>query len=525
MSSSSSTFISSSVAPRDAPCSPRDADISWVLIATVLVLGMLPGLAFFEAGLVRGKNTISITVQVFSGAVVLSCMWIFFGFSLSFAHDSTNSFIGNLNHVLLIDISYTDCYPGTVIPSMLYCLFQMMFAAITPLLMTGAFAERLAWRPFILLMCFWELLVYYPVAHWVWHPQGWLKAMGAQDYAGGIVIHITAGVASLVSVLVLGQRQDFAKHHGDAPYSSLPVACIGATLLWTGWFGFNGGCALAAGRTAIYAVVNSQIGATVCSCCFLLFQLRKTGKPSIIAIINGAVAGLAGITPTAGFISPVAAILLAILLAFAAQVGIFVLKHRLMIDDALDVSSVHGITGFVGALFIGIAGDASIGGANGVVFGGSARLLGVQLLACVVCAAWSAVWTFAILKVISFFFVLRVDEAVEKGGLDLLENGEVAWLVEKVTPNTSFAIVPLRTTSRIEDDHEESLATLPGEPLEKKRASKHDSTTDDRGDASRQRSSLRRKSIKENQAFNEAVLERAILVVGSEEAQRNRTLQ
>eukprot|EP00758_Cryptobia_borreli_P002827 Tbor_TRINITY_DN3325_c0_g1::TRINITY_DN3325_c0_g1_i1::g.23535::m.23535/K03320/amt, AMT, MEP; ammonium transporter, Amt family len=342
------------------PCTPKSSDISWMLISTVLVLGMLPGLAFFEAGLLRSKNTISISVQIFSGMTVLCTMWIAFGYSLSFSEG--NAFIGDFRNAGLLKVSYVDCYVGTVIPSALHALFQMMFAAITPLLMTGAFAERLAWRPFIILMVCWEILVYYPVCHWMWGVDGWLLKMGAQDFAGGIVIHVTAGASSLVSVLMLGRRHDFHKHRGEAPYSSLPIACIGAALLWTGWFGFNGGSTFAAGELAVRVVINSQVAASVCSCCFLIVSLVRKGRPSMIQILNGAIAGLAGITPCAGYVSLGPVFGCAFVLAVTAQASMWLVKHKLQIDDALDVSCVHGVPGLIGALWSGFFADISVGG-------------------------------------------------------------------------------------------------------------------------------------------------------------------
>ena len=410
-----------------APCVEVDGDISWVLISSVLVLGMMPGLAFFEAGLLRAKNTTSILIQVFSGLAVLSTMWICFGFSLSLTNETLGGFIGTLSHSFLIDVSFDNCYNGTTIPDALYALFQMMFAAITPLLMTGAYAERLSFRPFLIFTALWELFVYYPVAHWIWSPHGWLAKQGAEDFAGGIVIHATAGASALAVVLYIGKRCDFAEHKGEAPYSSLPLACMGASLLWAGWFGFNGGSALRAGRVALHAVMNSQIAASVCSCTFMLIHVVRTGNPSLIASINGAIAGLAGITPASGFISPSAAIFLGVFLAVCSALSIYICKHRLQIDDALDVFSVHGIPGIVGALFIGFCGNANVSGSNGLLYGGGFKLLGVQTLAIIVSTAWAVCVTLLILRAISFFMPLRVDEARERMGLDQADHDEFSW--------------------------------------------------------------------------------------------------
>lgn len=400
--------------------------MAWTLMSTVLVLGMFPGVAFFEAGLLRRKNTTSLLAQVFCGLSCLSVMWVLVGFSLTFGPDAGGrGFIGTLGNGFLADVHFRDCYVGpngpTTVPTALYAMFQMMFACITPLLMTGAYAERLAWVPFVLFTVLWEVVVYYPVAHWMWSADGWLAVWGAQDFAGGIVIHTTAGVSSLVAVAMLGRRHLFFDFHGEFPYSSLPVAAIGATLLWTGWMGFNGGSALAANGVAVHAVVNSQIAASVSSCVYMLIVYWKTGKPSTVAILNGAVAGLAGVTPASGFITPVGAFVLGVLLGSGTYFGIWLLKHRLHLDDALDVSTVHGLTGVIGSLFIGFGGYASVSGANGVVAtaGQDWSLLGKQLVAVVVCGGWAGVWTFLILFAISRRTPLRVAMEVELAGLDV----------------------------------------------------------------------------------------------------------
>lgn len=405
-------------------CVAQDSDISWVLISSVLVLGMMPGLAFFEAGLLRAKNTTSVVIQIFSGAALMPVLWILFGYSVTLGSNTKGGFIGDFSKALFTGVSYDDCYNGLSIPEALYGLFQMMFATITPLLMTGAYAERLAFRPFLIYTIMWEVLVYYPVAHWIWGPGGWLSEMGAQDFAGGIVIHTTAGVSSLVAVLMLGRRRDFHRHHGEAPYSSLPLTSIGATMLWTGWFGFNGGSALQAGQSAVHAVMNSQTAATVCSTCFLFYVMVRTGKASLLQCINGAIAGLAGVTPASGYITVPAAFVLGIILAVSAQLSIFVLKHKLKIDDALDVSSVHGVPGLVGALYIGFAGTSSVGGADGLIYGGGGKLLGVQVLACLVASVWSGFFTYVTLRFISLYYPLRVDDHGERLGLDHHQHDE-----------------------------------------------------------------------------------------------------
>jgi ammonium transporter, Amt family len=401
-----------------ASCRPHNADVAWILMSSVLVLGMFPGLAFFEAGLLRGKNTTSIITQVFTGLTILCVMWVAFGYSLTFGDDHFG-LIGDFNKAFFLNTSFKDCYPGTRIPTALQELFQLKFACITPLLMTGAFAERMAWKPFMLLMVLWEIFVYYPVGHWMWHPEGWLALLGAQDFAGGIVIHETAGVSSLVVVYVLGQRRGFDKYKGEFPYSSLPFAAIGVTLLWTGWFGFNGGSALASNAVAIHAVVNSQIGAAVCAVVWLRISTLRHGYPSMIALLNGAIAGLAGITPACGYISPPGAFVLGIILGISTYASAIFLKHRLALDDALDVSSVHGVAGVIGALFIGVAAQSAISGSgNGFLIDGSFRLLFNQCVALVAVGAWSGAVTYGVLQTIALWTPLRVTAEQERVGLD-----------------------------------------------------------------------------------------------------------
>ncbi|EFA81479.1 ammonium transporter [Heterostelium album PN500] len=406
---------------------PDTGDTTWVLLSTILVLGMMPALAFFESGLLRSKNTLSIITQIISGIVVLTVMWQAFGFSLTFGPDQ-KGIIGNLDHAFLIGVSYEDCNPNAPhIPSAAYAMFMMMFANITPLLMTGAYAERVKYRSFIVLTIFWEIIVFYPVAHWIWGG-GWMKNLGVLDFAGGIVIHTTAGVSSLVIALYIGRRKDFEKYGGEFPPSNIPLAALGAALLWMGWFGFNAGSALAAGSVATSAVASTQIGGSFSAIVWIILSWLK-GKPSTVAVINGVIAGLAGITPASGYINSQYSIGLGVVLGLASYLSVYLLKHRLHIDDALDVSSVHGLTGIIGAIAIGFCAQKSInpdGGANGLFYG-NARLLGIQVMAVVVAAAWSALATIVIIVLIDKIMGLRIEESEEEHGLDLVEHGEYAY--------------------------------------------------------------------------------------------------
>lgn len=356
--------------------------------------------------------------------------WDFVGFSLVFSGD-LGGVIGDLQLSFLRNVSYFDCAPvAPTIPHAAYAMFQMNFASITPLLMTGAFAERISFGPFIVFALLWEVLVYYPVAHWMWGG-GWLQRMGALDFAGGIVIHTTAGASSLAGAWFLGQRDGFAEHHGEVPPSNLPMAATGATLLWLGWFCFNGGSALAASGVAVSAAVSTQVGASVSALVWLLLAWRASGKPSLVAVLNGLIAGMAGVTPASGYIDTQATIVLGVLLGVASFYAMHALKRRARIDDALDVSSVHGVTGVVGSLFIGLAADRDVypGLAHvGAVFGGSGRLFGVQLLAVLVAGAWAAAVTLALMRALAAAGLpLRLAEAHEALGTDAAEHGESAY--------------------------------------------------------------------------------------------------
>lgn len=410
----------------------NSGDTTWVLVSTILVLGMMPALAFFEAGLLRSKNTLSLVTQIIGGLVCLGFMWDIFGYSLVYGPDH-GGFIGGYQHFLLIGVDYFSCnVHAPNIPSAAFALFMMMFASITPLLMTGSYAERVQWRSFFTLTILWEIIVYYPVAHWIWG-DGWLERMGALDFAGGIVIHTTAGVGSLVLALMLGHRKDFDKYHGEFPPSNLPLAALGAALLWMGWFGFNAGSALTSGSLATSAVASTQIAACASGMVWLSISWARD-KPSSIALINGVIAGLAGITPASGYVSSQASIVIGLILGAVSYGGVWLFKHKLRIDDALDVSSVHGLTGIVGSLSIGFVSQKSLNadGADGLFFG-NPKLLGIQVLAVVVAGAWAGVWTFILAKVIDKTMGLKITDEEEEQGLDLVEHGEFAyhnlWLV------------------------------------------------------------------------------------------------
>jgi len=403
-------------------------DSTWVLTAAVLVLGMMPGLAFFEMGLLRSRNSLSIISQVFLGIACLTTMWFLIGFSLVYGA-SQGGVIGNVKYALFLHMGEECLTVAPSIPAIVYAMFQSMFAAITPLLLTGAFAERVRIKGFLVLIGLWELLVYYPVAHWIFG-DGWLRKLGALDFAGGIVIHTTAGVASIVCALILGRRANFDRFHGEFPPHSIPLAAVGASLLTMGWIGFNAGSALESGFLAAYTTATTMVAASSCAIVWSTIGFFRHGHVSTIEVMNGIISGLAGITPASGFIEPWAGFVMGILIGFSSYYFEILLKHTLRIDDSLSVSAVHGIPGVVGAYF-GIAFFATKSvnpaGANGLFYGGT-RLVWVQLVAILVAAAWTAFITFPIVWLLhnkTKWFSLKEERHAE--GLDTKDHNATAY--------------------------------------------------------------------------------------------------
>ena len=401
-------------------------DTTWMLISTGLVMLMTPALGFFEAGLIRGKNSLSVIMQTFSGLAILSTLWFVLGFTLVFA-PSQGGFIGGLDWLFYNNVPFNDSvdYAPTV-PGVTFATFQMMFAVITPLLITGAFAERVKWSAFVVFIVAWSLLIYYPLAHWIWG-RGWLAELGVFDFAGGIVIHTSAGLASLAAALVLGRRKNFGPEI-MVPHN-IPLAVIGATLLWIGWFGFNAGSALASGSLAANTLLVTHIGASTSALVWIALSWKRSGKPSTTAAINGAIAGLAGVTPASGFISAQNSFFLGIVLGFASYYAILLLKEHWKIDDALDVSSVHGVTGIVGALAVGIIASTLINpaGPEGLLYGNPVQLA-IQGLGIAVAAALGFGGTVVIMKMIDATIGLKVKEDEEDIGLDVTQHAERAYV-------------------------------------------------------------------------------------------------
>jgi Amt family ammonium transporter len=401
-------------------------DTTWMLISTGLVFLMTPALGFFEAGMLRLKNSLSVIMQTMTGMALLSTLWFVLGFTLVFAPD-VSGVIGDLSWIFYNNVPFSDSVKwAPTIPGVTFATYQMMFAVITPLLITGAFAERMRWSAFFVFVVVWSLVIYYPLAHWVWGG-GWLAQLGVFDFAGGIVIHTSAGLASLAAALVLGRRKNYGPQI-MVPHN-IPLAAIGGSLLWLGWFGFNAGSALASGALAANALVVTQIGASTCALVWVFLSWKRNGKPTITAIINGAISGLAGVTPAAGFISGQHGFILGIVLGFASYYGIVLLKEKLKIDDALDVSSVHGITGIVGSLAIGIFASQAINPAGpvGWLYSGSPMQLIIQGVGVAVAAVMAFVGTFVILKIIDYVIGLRVNEDEEDLGLDVTQHAETGY--------------------------------------------------------------------------------------------------
>jgi len=403
----------------------NSGDTAWMLVASSFVLLMIPALGLFEAGLLRKKNTVSIFMQIFLGVALLSVMWFVFGFSLTFGPD-TAGLVGNLDWTFLKGVPFDSSlnYAPTI-PGVLYAKFEMMFAVITPLLLTGAIAERMKFSAFVLFIAAWSFLIYYPLAHWIWGG-GWLGKLGVKDFAGGIVIHTSAGMGALGAVIVLGRRLNYGPSI-MVPHS-IPIAVLGASLLWLGWFGFNAGSALASGAIAGNTMIVTHMASAVSALVWVALSWMRTHKPSIIAAINGAIAGLAGITPISGYVSVEHAFAIGFAVGIASYLGVIFLKDRLKIDDALDVSSVHGIAGIIGSLAIGIFASTLINptGPNGLLFGNTHQLL-IQAIGVGVAGTLGFGGTFIIMKVLDVLIGVRVSRETEEKGLDIEEHAERAY--------------------------------------------------------------------------------------------------
>jgi ammonium transporter, Amt family len=400
-------------------------DTAWVLTATALVMLMTPALALFYGGLVRRKNVLSILMQCTFILALVSVTWVLVGYTLAFGKDVNGwGIIGNLDNLGLKGVGSDPGPYAKTIPASLFALFQMMFAIITPALIIGAFAERKRFKAFVLFALLWSLLVYSPIAHWVWGDGGWLRNMGVLDYAGGTVVHISSGVAALVAALVLGPR---VRRESDRfePHD-VRLTVIGAGILWFGWFGFNGGSALAADGHAVNAVMVTNTAAGMGALTWLTMSWLHKGSPSVIGAVSGAIAGEVGITPASGFVDPSSAIVIGFLAGMVCY-GAILLRERLKIDDALDVWAVHGVGGTLGILLTGVLAVSAVNAGYSGLIDGNPHQVMVQLVAIAATWIYSAVATLIILKVVDLAVGLRVDADEEEEGLDASQHGEVAW--------------------------------------------------------------------------------------------------
>ena len=405
----------------------NSGDTAWILTSTALVLFMtLPGLALFYGGLVRVKNILSVLIQCFVIACIVSVIWVIYGYSLAFK--GSGLYIGDFSSVFLNGIS-RNSLSGSI-PETLFVMFQMTFAIITPALVIGAFVERIKFSAVCLFTVFWVTLVYLPACHMVWGG-GYLGSIGVIDFAGGLVVHVTCGVAALVSAIMIGPRKGFP--HTPLPPHNRSMVVIGAAMLWVGWFGFNAGSAVAANGDAAMAMLVTHISAAVAALVWMSVEWIKHGKPTVVGIATGMVAGLATITPAAGTVGPEGALLIGLLAGIVCFYATQLIKSVLKIDDSLDVFPVHGVGGMLGIIMLSIVGnpDGFLGsGASGISESGALNQLMIQLLGIALIFIWTAVLTWIILKIISYITGLRVDDETESQDLDLMSHGERGYNME-----------------------------------------------------------------------------------------------
>ncbi len=402
-------------------------DTVWVMLCAALVLLMTPALAVFYGGMVRSKNVLSTLMHSFFAISLVTVQWVVIGYSLAFGRG--NTFIGGLEHVMLADVGAgVGPYSGTI-PSSAFMIYQLMFAIITPALISGAFAERMKFRAYVVFTLVWVTLVYDPVCHWVWSKGGWLGDLGALDFAGGTVVHINSAAAALVVVLVLGRRID---HHAARPHN-LGLTVLGTGLLWFGWFGFNAGSALAMNAQAVNAFVVTHIAAATSAVAWAAFERMRMGRASSLGFTSGAIAGLVAITPACGFVGITGALAIGVGAGVLCNLGVL-LRERLGYDDSLDVVGIHGVGGMWGALAAAIFAEVAIGGKVGLVesllnpgLEGDAARVGIQALTIVATIAYSMIATYIIIRIIDKTIGCRVTKAEEEQGLDAAAHGEQGY--------------------------------------------------------------------------------------------------
>jgi Amt family ammonium transporter len=401
-------------------------DTTWMLVSTALVMLMTPGLALFYGGMVRQKNVLGTIMQSFVALGLVTVQWVLIGYSLAFGPD-IHGLIGNLQWFGLqgVGMEPNPAYAATI-PHQAFMMFQMMFAIITPALISGAFAERFKFSTYLVFVLLWSTLVYAPLAHWVWGVGGWLRSLGALDFAGGLVVHISSGVSALAAAIIIGKRKGHGHEH--MPPHNLTMTILGATLLWFGWFGFNGGSALASGALATSAFLMTHIAAATATLSWLIVEWKHRGKPTLLGAASGAVAGLVAITPASGFVGPLAALAIGFGAGAVCYFGVNI-KNFFGYDDSLDAVGIHGVGGTFGALATGLFASKAINaaGADGAFFGNPSLLL-IQLLSVAVAIAYAFCVTWIILKVLDWTMGLRVQQEEEVQGLDLSQHGESGYI-------------------------------------------------------------------------------------------------
>ncbi|MCX5668767.1 MAG: ammonium transporter [Candidatus Omnitrophica bacterium] len=404
----------------------NQVDTLFVLLSAAFVMLMTPGLAFFYGGMVRRKNILSVLMQCFVALCLLSLQWILFGYSLSFAPG--NGFWGGLSWFGLNGVGMQP-YPvySATIPHQAFMFFQMMFAVITPALIIGAFAERMKFSAFLVFTLLWATFVYDPLCHLVWGEGGWLKNLGVLDFAGGMVVHTSAGIAALVTAIVIGKRKNL--EHTPSPHN-LPFVVLGTALLWFGWYGFNAGSALAVNGIAVSAFVITNTAAAAAGLSWAFLEWIRNGKPTVFGMVTGSIAGLATVTPASGFVSPISAIIIGVAASIVCFIAVAVTKPRFGYDDSLDAFGVHGVGGILGTLLTGVLASKIINpaGANGLFYGNPKQLL-IQLVGVAVAVSYTFIATFAIYKLVDIFFRMRVSEKDELVGLDLTQHRERAYTI------------------------------------------------------------------------------------------------
>ena len=400
----------------------NEANTAWVLTSTALVLLMtLPALGLFYAGLVRSKNILSVLMHCVAIAAMTSLLWLGIGYSLAFADG--NGLVGGLSKAFLMGVERGTIMEGSGLPETVFFMFQGTFAIITPALIVGAYVERIKFSAVLLFSGIWLLVVYAPVTHWVWGG-GWLAEKGVMDFAGGIVVHVTAGVSALVIAIMLGQRKGFPTHI-QPPHAPWMVM-VGASLLWVGWFGFNAGSALSAGTDAGMAMLVTHTSAATASVVWMVIEWKRFGKPSLVGIVTGTIAGLATITPASGYVGPMAAVILGLAGGIVCYIAVEIIRNRLRYDDSLDVLAVHGIGGAIGTLLVAFL--AGLPGGTGISDGQTMiSQFGVQAMGVGATALWSIIATVIIVKLCQYTVGLRVDEQEEIEGLDYTSHGETGY--------------------------------------------------------------------------------------------------